>query len=73
MIKPRRMRWERHAERIGEKRNAERVSVVKPEGKRPLGRPKRRCEDTIDGSDRVVWTAFIWLRDQWGGFCEYGN
>jgi hypothetical protein len=36
MIKPRRMRWTGHVARMGEKRNAYRISVGKPEGKRPL-------------------------------------
>jgi hypothetical protein len=42
MIKSRRMRWAGHVARIGEKRNAYRILVGKPEGKRPLGRPRRR-------------------------------
>jgi hypothetical protein len=41
-IKSRRMRWAGHVERIGEKRNAYRISVGKTEGKRLLGRPRRR-------------------------------
>jgi hypothetical protein len=41
MIKSRRMRWARHVARMREKRNAYRILVVKPEGKRPLGR--HRC------------------------------
>jgi hypothetical protein len=39
MIKSRRMRWAGHVSRMGEKRNAYRILVGKPEGKRPLGRP----------------------------------
>jgi hypothetical protein len=42
MIKSRRMRWAGHVARIGEKRNACRILVGKPEGKRPLGRTRRR-------------------------------
>jgi hypothetical protein len=42
MIKSRRMRWAWHVERIGEKRNAYRILMGKPEEKRPLGRPGRR-------------------------------
>jgi hypothetical protein len=42
MIKSRRMRWVGHVARIGEKRNAYRSILGKPEGKRPLGRPRRR-------------------------------
>jgi hypothetical protein len=46
MIKSRRMRWVGHVTRMGKKRNAYRILVEKPEGKRPLGRP-RRWEDAI--------------------------
>jgi hypothetical protein len=42
MIKSRRMRWAGHVVRIGEKRNACRTLVGMPDGKRPLGRPRRR-------------------------------
>jgi hypothetical protein len=42
MIKSRRMRWVVNVARIGEKRNAYRLLVDKPEGKRPLERPRRR-------------------------------
>jgi hypothetical protein len=42
MIKSRRMRWAGHVARMGEKRNVYRLFVRKPEGKRPLGRPRRR-------------------------------
>jgi hypothetical protein len=47
MIKSRRMRWARHVARIEEKRNSYRILVGKPEGKRPLGRPRRRWVDNI--------------------------
>jgi hypothetical protein len=47
IIKSRRMRWADHVERMGEKRNAYILLVGKPEGKRPLGRPRRRCVDNI--------------------------
>jgi hypothetical protein len=46
-IKSRRMRWAGHVTRMGEGRNVYRVLVGKPEGKRPLGRPRRRWEDGI--------------------------
>jgi hypothetical protein len=46
IIKSRRMRWAGHVARIGE-RNAYRLLVGKPEGKRPLGRPRRRWVDNI--------------------------
>jgi hypothetical protein len=42
MIKSRRMRWAGHVARLGEKRTAYRILVGKPEGKRPLGRPRHR-------------------------------
>jgi hypothetical protein len=42
IIKPRRMRWVGHVARMGEKINAYTLLVGKPEGKRPLGRPRRR-------------------------------
>jgi hypothetical protein len=47
IIKSRRMRWAEHVARMGEKRNACRLLVGKPEGKRPLGRPRRRWVDNI--------------------------
>jgi hypothetical protein len=47
IIKLRRMRWEGLAARMGEKRNAYRLLVGKPEGKRPLGRPRRMRVDNI--------------------------
>ncbi|KAJ4442477.1 hypothetical protein ANN_04063 [Periplaneta americana] len=46
-IKSRRLRWAGHVARMGESRNAYRVLVGRPEGKRPLGRPRRRWEDII--------------------------
>ena len=41
------MRWAGHVARMGERRVVHRVSVGKPEGKRPLGRPRHRREDNI--------------------------
>jgi hypothetical protein len=46
-IKSKRMRWAGHVARIGEKRKLYKVLVGKSEGKRPLGRPRRRWEDGI--------------------------
>ena len=47
VVKSRRMRWAGHVARMGEDRGVRRVLVGKPEGKRPLGRPRRRLEDNI--------------------------
>jgi hypothetical protein len=47
VIKSRRMRWLGHVTRIGEGRGVYRVLVGKPEGKRPLGRPRCRWDDNI--------------------------
>jgi hypothetical protein len=46
-MKSRRMRWSEHVARMGEDRKVYRVLVGNPEGKRPLGRPRRRWEDGI--------------------------
>jgi hypothetical protein len=47
VIKSRRLRWAGHVARMGEGRSAYRVLVGRPEGKRPLGRPRRMWEDNI--------------------------
>ena len=47
VVKSRRMRWTGHVARMGEGRDAHRVLVGKPEGKRTFGRPRRRWEDNI--------------------------
>jgi hypothetical protein len=47
VIKARRMRWAGHVARMGEVRGACNILVGRPEGRRPLGRPKRRWEDNI--------------------------
>jgi hypothetical protein len=47
VIKARRMRWAGHVARMGEVRGAYNILVGKPEGKRPLERPRRRWEDNI--------------------------
>jgi hypothetical protein len=47
VIKSRRMRWAGHVARTGEGRGVYRVLVGKPEGKRQLGRPRRRCDNDI--------------------------
>jgi hypothetical protein len=71
MIKLRRMRWAGLVERMGEKRNAYRILVGKPEGKRPLGRPRLRWVDNIKVDHRKIgWGGVEWMglaqdRDQW--------
>jgi hypothetical protein len=58
MIKSRRMRWAVHVARKGEMRNAYRILVGKPEGKRPLGRPRRRWVHNIKMDIREIgWDA----------------
>ena len=47
VVKSRRMRWAGHVARMGEDSGVHRVFVGKPEGKRPLGRPRHRWEDNI--------------------------
>jgi hypothetical protein len=47
IIKARRVRWAGHVPRMGEKRNVYKLLVGKPEGRRPLGRPRRRWLDNI--------------------------
>jgi hypothetical protein len=47
MMKSRRIRWVGYVARMGKRRNAYRILVGKPEGKRPLGRPRRRWVDNI--------------------------
>jgi hypothetical protein len=71
MIKSRRMRWAGHVARMGAKRNAYRILVGKPEGKRPLGRLRRRWVDNIKmdlreiGGDGLDWINLAEDRDQW--------
>jgi hypothetical protein len=61
VIKSSRMRWARHVVCIGEGRGVYRVLVGRPEGKRPLGRPRRRWKDNIKidlreiGIDEANW------------------
>jgi hypothetical protein len=71
IIKSRRMRWVGHVARMGEKRKAYRSLVGKPQGKRPLGRPRHRWVDNIKMNlgevDGVMWTGLVWLRIGTGG------
>jgi hypothetical protein len=70
VIKARRMRWVGHVARMGEVRGAY-ILIGRPEGRRPLGRPRRRWEDNIKMDLREigfgVWIGFIGLRIGTGG------
>jgi len=65
-----RMRWAGHVARMGEERGAYRVLVGKPEGKRPMGRPRRRWVDNIRmdlqevGCGYMDWTGLAQDRDR---------
>jgi hypothetical protein len=71
IIKARRMRWAGHVARMGENRNAYRLLVGKPEGRRQLGRPRRRWLDNIKmdlvevGWGDVDWIGLAQDRDRW--------
>ena len=71
MIKWRRTRWAGHVARMGEERVVYRVLVGKPEGKGPLGRPRRRWVDNIRmdlqevGCGHVDWIGLAQDRDRW--------
>jgi hypothetical protein len=70
MIKSIRMRWAGHVARMGERRGVYSVLVGKPEGKRPLGRPKRTWEDNIKMDLQEVRWGVDWIelaedRDRW--------
>jgi hypothetical protein len=71
VMKSRRLRWEGHVARMGERRGAYRALVGKPEGRRPLKRPRRRWEDNIKMDLREVgWVGMDWInlaqdRDRW--------
>jgi len=71
VIKLRRMRWLWQVAHMGEGRGIYRVLVRKPEGKRPLGRPRHLWEDNIQMDLQEVgcgvWTALSWLRIGIGG------
>jgi hypothetical protein len=71
VIKARRMRWAGHVACIGEVRGAYNILVGRPEGRRPLGRPRCRWEDNIKmdlreiGSGNVDWIHLAQDRDRW--------
>ena len=71
VIKSRRMRWAGHVARMGEGRGVYRVLVGKPEGRRPLGRPRHRWEDNTEMNLKEVrcrvmgWFEQAQDRDRW--------
>jgi len=71
VVKPRRMRWAGHVARMGDDRGVHKVLVGKPEGKRPLVRPRRRWEDNIKmnlqevGGGRGDCMELAQDRDRW--------
>jgi hypothetical protein len=71
VIKARRMRWAGHVAHMGEVRGAYNILVGRPEGRRPLGRPRRRWEDNIKmdlreiGFGDVDWIHWTQDRDRW--------
>jgi hypothetical protein len=71
IIKSRRMRWTGHVARMGEKRNVYRLLIGKPEGRRPLGRPRCRWIDNIKidlleiGLSVVDWIGLAQDRYRW--------
>jgi hypothetical protein len=71
VIKSRRLRWAGHVTRMGVGRGVYRVLVGKPEGKRPLERPRRRWEDIIRMDHQEVgcwcedWIGLAQYRDRW--------
>jgi hypothetical protein len=74
IIKSRRMRWAGHVARMGDKRSAYGLLVGKPEGKRPLSRPRRRWVDNIRKDlGEVGWGDVDWIglakdRNRWRVF-----
>jgi hypothetical protein len=74
IINSRKMKWAGHVARMGEKRNAYRLLVGKPEGRSPLGRPRRRWLDNIMMNHvGVGWGDVAWIGlGQVESSCEFG-
>jgi hypothetical protein len=75
VIKSKRVKWKDHVAHMGESRGAYRVLVGKPEGRRPLGRPRRRWKDIKMHLQEVGWGSMDWInlaqdRNRWQGSCE---
>jgi hypothetical protein len=79
VVKSRRMRWARHVARMGEGRGVHSVLVGKSEGKRPLGRPRRRWEDNIKRDLQEVgggcgdWMERVRYGNELSGSINAGN
>jgi hypothetical protein len=72
------VRWAGHVARRGKKRNAYRILAGKPEGKRPLGRPRSMWVDNIKMNLRDIgWDGIDWIdlcqEEPVEGSCEHGN
>ena len=70
VVKSRKMSWVGHVARMGEEKGMHRVLVGKPDGKRPLGRPRHRWEDNIMMDLQEVGGGGDWIdlaqdRDRW--------
>jgi hypothetical protein len=70
IIESRRMKWAGHVARMEEKSNEYRLLVGKPEGNRPLGRPRRRWVDIRMDLGEIGWGGVDWIdvaqdRDKW--------
>ncbi|MEB2589631.1 reverse transcriptase domain-containing protein, partial [Bacillus cereus] len=71
IIKSRRLRWAGHVARMGEERGVYRILVLKPDGKRPVGRPRRRWRDNVEmdlreiGRDGKEYIELAQDRERW--------